>query len=166
MHLTLPNPSRYSALLAWFTSRPTLHPFLPLSGVTSRFFSFFYLWLADKSTAAAATMVAADGLHSTSFRSLPTSSLTAMLLFMHCARYAPQHNFLVYFYPPFSFHPYVPQVQGRGETRLCPRQENSGQDERPVSLDAHADVTAAKHVLIICKRSQVGSGVSVHSLVV
>lgn len=89
-----------------------------------------------------------------------------MLLFMHCARYAPQHNFLVYFYPPFSFHPYVPQVQGRGETRLCSRQENSGQDERPVSLGAHADVTAAKHVLIICKRSQVGSGVSVHSLVV
>lgn len=48
---------------------------------------------------------------------------------------------------------YVPHMRGRkGETRLCPRQGNSGQDEQPVSLGAHADVTATKHVLIICKR--------------
>lgn len=29
---------------------------------------------------------------------------------------------------------------------------------RSVSLGAHADVTVAKHVLIICKRKQVGRG--------
>lgn len=49
-----------------------------------------------------------------------------------------------------------PHDAGGGETGLCPRQENSTvRDEPLVSLGAHADVTVAKHVLIICKRKQV-----------
>lgn len=114
---------------------------------------------------------AADDLHSTPFRLLPTSSLLAMLLFMHCARYAPQYNFLVYFYLFFSSRPYVSlpaSASAGGEARhgCAAVRKTPVRTNDPVSLGAHADVTMAKHVLIICKRSQLSPDVSVHSLMV
>jgi hypothetical protein len=130
-------------------SRPSPpFPSLPIVLASRRNFStFLYLWLADKSTAASAPP--------------PFALASSPRCYYLCtARYAVQHNFLVHFCPPPPTL-YVPHMRGRkGETRLCPRQENSRQDEQPVSLGVHADVTAAKHVLIICKRRQVDSGVS------
>lgn len=62
---------------------------------------------------------------------------------------------------------YVPQAAGEARHGCAPRQENSNTGQRLVPLGAHADVTVAKHVLIICKRKQVGpGGVSSFALVV
>lgn len=52
-------PSRYSALLAWFTSRPTRSSLLSSPRRNFAFLYFFYLGPADKSTTTMATAAAA-----------------------------------------------------------------------------------------------------------
>ena len=90
---------------------PSVHP------VTLCFFSSFYLWPADKSTTMAAA--AADGLHSTPFRLLPTSLFSRC--YYLCTVHGTRHSIIfssifIYSSPPVLMSG-CPQVQVQEERR-------------------------------------------------
>lgn len=138
-----PNPTvviqRYSR-----DSRSDLpvRPSPPSRDVTLRFPSFFlYLRPADKST---------GDLHP--LRSRLLSSRKVIIYALRGTRRS------IIFSSIFArpLNSYVPHAAGEARYGCARVRKTPARDERLVSLGAHADVTVAKHVLIICKRKQVG----------
>lgn len=114
MHLTLPNPSRYSALLAWFTSRPTRSSLL-FSPRRNLAFLFFFT---------CGPRINRQRRRQRRWRrtaSIPPPFVRSRRplfprCYYLCTMRGTRHSiiFSSIFTHPFPAHPYIPQVQGRG----------------------------------------------------